>query len=79
MSSRSQTPSSPSTVPDPHKWKTGDEPMTPAQRRELETLTRAAGEDLDPDVVLTKAEAELRIDELRRAASRGETGGTVED
>jgi hypothetical protein len=53
--------------------------MTAAQRSCLEELTREAGEDFDPDVVLTKAEAELWIEELQRAARRGETGGTVED
>jgi hypothetical protein len=79
MTSHSRSTASTSTVPDPHKWKTGDEPMTAAQRSSLEELTREAGEDFDPDVVLTKAEAELWIEELQRAASRGQTGGTVED
>jgi hypothetical protein len=79
MASYSHSTSSTSTVPDPHKWKTGDEPMTADQRSILETLTREAGEDFDADVILTKAEAELRIQELERAARRGETGGTVED
>jgi Protein of unknown function (DUF3072) len=79
MASHSHRTSSTSTASDPHKWNTDDEPMTAAQRARLETLTREAGEDFDPDVILTKAEAELRIEELERAASRGETGGTVED
>jgi hypothetical protein len=56
---------------DPAKWKTDDEPMTVAQRAVLETLTREAGEDLPEDVdSLTKAEAALAIDELRRRAYR---------
>jgi hypothetical protein len=71
--------SSSSSPPDPRKWEAAEEPMTPAQRSELEKLTRAAGEDFDPDVALTKAEAELQIGELHRAAKRGESGGTVED
>jgi len=48
---------------DPDDWKTGDEPMTPAQRSYLETLARDSGETIDQD--LTKAEASKRIDELR--------------
>jgi DUF3072 family protein len=53
--------------------------MTPVQRATLERLMRAAGEDFDPDVDLTQAEAELEIEELQRAARRGQTGGSVED
>ena len=53
--------------------------MTQAQRASLESLMRAAGEDFDPDIDLTKAEAALEIEELQRAARRGQTGGSVED
>jgi hypothetical protein len=67
------------TLRDPRKWNSGDEPMTLAQRRELETLILEAGEDFDPDMDLTKADAALLIEELRRRLARGETGGTVED
>ena len=55
---------------DPDDWKTGDEPMTAAQRSYLETLCRDTGEELDEP--LTKAEASKRIDELRQRAA-GET------
>lgn len=53
---------------DPADWKTGDEPMTPAQRSYLETLARDTGEEV-PDH-LTKAEASKRIDELRERSPR---------
>jgi hypothetical protein len=53
---------------DPDEWKTGDEPMTAAQRSYLETLSREAGEDLDD--TLTKADASKRIDELRGKSPR---------
>ncbi|HEY8506900.1 MAG TPA: DUF3072 domain-containing protein [Steroidobacteraceae bacterium] len=56
---------------DPHEWRTGDEPMTAAQRAAIETLSRQLGEDFDPDEILTRAEAALRISELRRRARRG--------
>jgi hypothetical protein len=53
---------------DPDEWKTGDEPMTAAQRSYLETLCRDTGEDFDD--TLTKAEASKRIDELRERSPR---------
>jgi hypothetical protein len=53
---------------DPSEWKTGDEPMTPAQRSYLETLCRDTGEECD--YTLTKAEASTRIDELRQRSPR---------
>jgi len=53
---------------DPDEWKTGDEPMTAAQRSYLETLCRDTGEQLDEE--LTKAEASKRIDELRQRSPR---------
>ena len=53
---------------DPDEWKTGDEPMTPAQRSYLETLARDAGETFDEE--LSKAEASKRIDELRERSPR---------
>ena len=53
---------------DPEDWKTGGEPMTPAQRSYLETLARDSGETIDED--LTKAEASKRIDELRDRSPR---------
>ena len=57
---------------DPDDWKTGDEPMTGAQRSYLETLAAEAGEEaVEED--LTKAEASKRIDELQEKTGRGRT------
>ena len=53
---------------DPDQWKTGDEPMTDAQRSYLETLSREAGEEFDDS--LSKADASKRIDELRERSPR---------
>ncbi len=54
---------------DPDEWKTGDEPMTGAQRSYLKTLSDEAGEPMDEN--LTKAEASKRIDELQQKTGRG--------
>jgi len=53
---------------DPDEWKTGDEPMTDAQRSYLETLCRETGEAFDE--TLSKADASKRIDELRERSPR---------
>jgi hypothetical protein len=53
---------------DPDEWKTGDEPMTAAQRSYLETLCRDTGETFDEN--LTKADASKWIDELRQRSPR---------
>jgi hypothetical protein len=53
---------------DPDEWKTGDEPMTAAQRSYLETLSRDTGEEFDE--ALSKAEASKRIEELRARSPR---------
>ena len=53
---------------DPDEWKTGDEPMTEAQRSYLETLCRETGEEFDD--TLSKADASKRIDELRDRSPR---------
>jgi hypothetical protein len=53
---------------DPDEWKTGDEPMTAAQRSYLETLCRDTGEAFDDS--LSKADASKRIDELRSRSPR---------
>jgi hypothetical protein len=58
------------TVKDPDQWKTGDEPMTGAQRSYLNTLASEAGEPVD-EADLTKAEASKRIDELQEKTGRG--------
>ena len=52
----------------PDEWKTGDEPMTYAQRSYLETLCRETGEKFDDS--LSKADASKRIDELRERSPR---------
>ena len=53
---------------DPDEWKTGNEPMTEAQRSYLATLCRETGEEFDE--TLSKAEASKRIDELRERSPR---------
>ena len=58
---------------DPEHWKTGDEPMTAAQRSYLETLMTEAGEQVDDDANLTKAEAAIRIEELQKRTGRGQS------
>jgi Protein of unknown function (DUF3072) len=58
----------PSPQRDPDQWKTGDEPMTDAQRSYLQTLCGETGEEFDGS--LTKAEASKRIDELRARSPR---------
>jgi hypothetical protein len=57
---------------DPSDWTTGDEPMTGPQASYLETLSREAGEELDPS--MTKADASRRIDELQDRTGRGADG-----
>lgn len=59
-------------IRDPDEWKTGDEPMTAAQRSYLHTLALEAGEKPD-DESLTKAEAAKRIEELQQKTGRGQT------
>jgi hypothetical protein len=79
MPKSTQNNSSIPLVPESHNLHAGEEPMTRDQRATLESLMRAAGEDFDPDLNLTRAEAELEIRELQRAARRGQTGASVED
>ena len=57
------------TVKDPDDWKTGEEPMTGAQRSYLSTLASEAGEKVGDE--LTKAEASKKIDELQEKTGRG--------
>ncbi len=61
-------------IRDPDEWKTGDEPMTAAQRSYLHTLALEAGETLDDDG-LTKAEAAKRIEDLQQKTGRGQAQG----
>ena len=68
---RNQAPNDtdqPALQRDPDEWKTGDEPMTDAQRSYLETLCRETGEEFDE--TLSKADASKRIDELRERSPR---------
>lgn len=67
MSDKSNDPTQ-ALQKDPDQWKTGDEPMTAAQRSYLETLAQDTGETVDED--LTKAEASKLIDELRERSPR---------
>lgn len=57
------------TAKNPDDWKTGDEPMTGAQRSYLSTLASEAGEEIEEN--LTKAEAAKRIEALQRKTGRG--------
>jgi hypothetical protein len=57
---------------DPADWKTGDEPITAAQRSYLETLATEAGEPSEKLEELTKADAALRIEDLQRKTGRGQ-------
>jgi hypothetical protein len=61
------------TVKNPDEWKTGDEPMTGAQRSYLKTLSDEAKVPFEEN--LTKAEASKRIDELRQRSDRLAEGG----
>jgi hypothetical protein len=53
---------------DSNESKTGDEPMTDAQRSYLKTLCRETGEEFDD--TLSKADASQYIDELRERSPR---------
>jgi hypothetical protein len=52
--------------------RTGDDPMTAAQRSALETLCRETGEEFD--ATLTKAEAAELMDVIQTVAPLGEGG-----
>ena len=56
-------------IKDPQDWKTGDEPITGAQKSYLETLATEAHEDISTD--LSKAEASEKINELQHKTGRG--------
>ena len=69
MKNQSSDPAAqPGLQRDPDEWKTGDEPMTAAQRSYLETLCRETGEEFDES--LSKAEASKLIDDLRGRSPR---------
>lgn len=63
MSNQQNTDADNGAIKDPAEWTTGDEPMTGAQESYVHTLARKAGEEVDDD--MTKAEASMKIDELR--------------
>lgn len=62
------------TVKNPDDWKTGDEPMTGAQRSYLHTLASDVDEEVDDN--MTKAEASKKIDEPRdeTGVAKGDQG-----
>ena len=51
---------------DPSDWVTGDEPATGPQQSYLSTLAQQHGTEVEVEG-LTKAEASIKIDELREA------------
>ncbi len=55
-------------IKDPADWTTGDEQMTGAQGPYLHTLANQAGEEVEED--LTKAEASMKIEELREKTGK---------
>jgi hypothetical protein len=57
-------------IKNPDQWKTGDEPITAAQRSYLQTLATEAGASVDDDE-LTKRDASKLIDELQEKTGRG--------
>jgi len=68
MTDRGTTDTDNGKIKDPADWTTGDEPMTGAQESYLHTLANQAGEEV-PDA-LTKAEASIKIDELRQETGK---------
>jgi hypothetical protein len=65
-----EQPENAGAIKNPDDWKTGDEPITGAQRSYLNTLATEAGEPVD-DEELTKREASKLIDELQEKTGRG--------
>jgi hypothetical protein len=70
MSDRKVPDTDNGTIKEPTEWTTGDEPMTGAQDSYVHTLARQAGEKV-PDE-MTKAEASMKIDELRQKTGVGD-------
>jgi len=69
MSDRNTADTDNGKIKDPADWTTGDEPMTGAQESYLHTLATQAGEDVGDE--LTKAEASVKIEELREKTGKG--------
>jgi hypothetical protein len=70
MSDRNIPDTENGAIKDPAEWTTGEEPMTGAQDSYVHTLARKVGEEVPDD--MTKAEASMKIDELREKSSVGE-------
>ena len=71
LSSRSQ--SNDASLPpldNPSKWVTGGDAPTDRQKGFIGQLAESTGEDVDPDS-LTKGEASLKIDELKKKQDEG--------
>jgi hypothetical protein len=73
MSKKEETQATGNTIKNPDDWKTGEEPLTGAQKSYLHTLASEAGEGVDDD--RTKAEASKKIDELQHKTGRGDNSG----
>jgi DUF3072 family protein len=58
------------TIKDPQDWVSGDEPMTGAQSSYLKTLSEEAADPNAWQEGLTKAEASIRIDQLKKRLGR---------
>lgn len=63
---------------DPEAWKSGDDPMTDAQKVYLDTLSQQTGEPAPPDD-LNKAEASEKIEQLRDEAGLKDDDETDND
>jgi hypothetical protein len=63
-------PENAGAIRNPDDWKTGDEPITAAQRSYLQTLATEAGEPVE-DLEITKRDASKLIDELQEKTGRG--------
>jgi hypothetical protein len=70
--SKTAPPATSQPLRDPSEWKTGDEPITAAQRSYLETLATEAAEKIDNIDQLTKAEAAVQIERLQHKTGRGQ-------
>lgn len=57
------------TEKDPHDWVSGDDPITGAQTSYLTTLAEEAHEEIDA-ADLSKAEASIKIDDLKKRLGR---------
>ena len=70
IASRQSNDSSLPPLDNPAKWVTGGDAPTDKQKGFIATLAQSTGEDVDPDS-LTKGEASLKIDELKKKQDEG--------